>query len=53
MKKKIFAFFKKTLLYAGLGKRQKTFSNCQATCQKELFLLLENQVNFFKEPTYR
>ena len=28
---------KKTPLYAGLGSNSKTFSKCQATCQKELF----------------
>ena len=44
---------KKTPLYAGLGSQQKTFSNCQATYQKELCLLFENQANFFTERTYR
>ena len=35
-------FNKKTPLYVGLGPKQKTFSNCQATYQKELCLLFEN-----------
>ena len=48
MKKKCLRFLsKKTPLYAGLGSKQKTFSNCQATCQKELCLLFENQAVFF------
>ena len=48
MKKKCLRFFnKKTPLYAGLGSKQKTFSNCQATYQKELCLLFENQAIFF------
>ena len=35
--KKCLSFFnKKTLLYAGQGSKQKTFSNCQITYQKEL-----------------
>ena len=47
MKKKCLRLFnKKTPLYAGLGSKQKTFSNCQATCQKELCLLFENQIIF-------
>ena len=36
-------------LYAGLGSKQKTFSKCQATYQKELCLLFENQAIFFIE----
>ena len=48
MKKKCLRFFnKKTPLYVGLGSKQKTFSNCQATYQKELCLLFENQAIFF------
>ena len=46
-------FNKKTPLYAGLGSKLKTLSNCQATYQKELCLLLENQAIFFTERTYR
>ena len=46
-KKNVYAsFIKKALLYAGLGSKQKTFSNCQATYQKEFCLLFENQVIF-------
>ena len=52
-KKYLRLFNKKTPLYAGLGSKQKTFSNCQATYQKELCLLFENQTNFFTERTYR
>ena len=52
MKKKCLRpFNKRTPLYARLGSKQKTFSNCQATCQKEL--LFENQAIFFPERTYR
>ena len=42
-KKNVLTFLiKKTpLLYARLESKQKTFSNCQATCQKELCLLLK------------
>ena len=47
MKKKILRLLnKKTPSYAGLGSKQKSFSNCQATYQKELCLLFENQVFF-------
>ena len=46
-------FNKKTPLYTGLGLKQKTFSNFQASYQKELCLLFENQAIFFTEPTYR
>ena len=46
-------FNKKTPLYAGLGSKQKTFSNCQEIYQKELYLLFENQEIFFTERTYR
>ena len=52
-KKCLRLFNKKTPLYAGLGSKQKTFSNCQATYQKELCLLFENQAIFFTERTYR
>ena len=38
---------KKTPSYAGLGSKQKTFSNCQAIYQKELCLLFRNQAIFF------
>ena len=53
--KKCLRFFnKKTPLYAGLGSKQKTFSNYQATYQKELCLLIENQAIFSQiERTYR
>ena len=43
----------KKTLYAGLGPKQKAFSNCQATYQKELCLRFENQAIFFTERTYR
>ena len=47
-KKNVYAFLiKKALLYAGLVSKQKTFSNCKATHQKELRLLFENQAVFF------
>ena len=52
-KKCLRLFNKKTPLYAGLGSKQKTFSNCQATYHKELCLLFENQAIFFTERTYR
>ena len=52
-KKCIHLFNKKAPLYAGLGSKQKTFSNCQASYQKELCLLFENQEIFFTEQTYR
>ena len=42
-----------TPLCAGLGSKQKTFSNCQATYQKELCLLFENHAIFFTDWTYR
>ena len=53
--KKCLSFFnKKRALYAGLGsKKTKTFSNYQATYQKELCLLFENQAIFFTEWTHR
>ena len=54
MKKKCLRLFnRKTPLHAGLGSKQKTFSNYQATYQKELCLLFENQTIFFTEETYR
>ena len=54
MKKKCLRLFnKKTPLYARLGSKQKTFSDCQATYQKELCLLFENQAIFFTVRTYR
>ena len=46
-KKCLRLFNQKTPLYVGLGSKQKTFSNCQATYQKELCLLFENQAIFF------
>ena len=50
MKKKCLRLFnKKTPLYAGLGSKQKKFSNCHATYQKELCLLFENQADIFTE----
>ena len=50
----VYAFLiKKTPSYAGLGSKQKAFSNCQAAYQKELCLLFENQAIFFTEQTYR
>ena len=53
-KKKCLSLFnKKTPLYTGLGSKQKTFSNCQATYQKELCLLFYNQTIFFTEWTCR
>ena len=51
MKTNVYVFLIKTQLYAGLGPKQKTFSNCQATCQKELCLLFEEKC--FTEQTYR
>ena len=45
-KKCLRLFNKKTPLYAGLGTKQKTFSNCQGTYQKQLCLLFENQALF-------
>ena len=51
-KKSLRLFNKKTPLYAGLGSKQKTFSNWQATYQKELCLVFENQAIFFAERTY-
>ena len=48
LKKKCLRLFnKKTPLYAWLNSKQKTFSNCQATCQKDLCLLFEIQEIFF------
>ena len=53
MKKKCLLFFnKKTPLYAELGSKRKTFSNCQATNLKELCLLFENQAIFSHERTH-
>ena len=40
-------FHKKTPSYAGVCSKQKTFSNCQATSQKKLCLLFENQAISF------
>ena len=46
-KKNVYTFLiKKTAFYAGLDSKQKTFGNCQATYQKELCLLFENQQFF-------
>ena len=48
MKEKCLRLFdKKTPLYAGLGLKQKIFSNCQETYQKGLCLQFENQAIFF------
>ena len=49
---------KKPSLYAGVGSKQlksrlKTFSNCQATYQKELCTVFEKLGNFFTKLTYR
>ena len=52
MKKKCL-FNKKHLYTLDEAKNKKTFSNCQATYQKELCLLFENQAIFFTEQTYR
>ena len=46
-KKIIRLFNKKALLYAGIDSKQQTFSNCQATYQKELCLLFEKSGKFF------
>ena len=46
-KTKLRPFNKKTPLYARLGSKQKIFSNCQATYQKQLQLLFETD-NFFQ-----
>ena len=47
---KVYAFVR----CAGLGsKRQKNFTNCQPTYQKELVCCLKNQAMFFTERTYR
>ena len=48
-KKCLRLFNKKTPLYAGLGSKHKTFSNCRATYEKELCLLFENRATFFTE----
>ena len=53
MKKMSTPFNKKIPLYAGLAQNRKTFSNCQATYQKELCFLLEKSGNFFIERKYR
>ena len=46
MKKKYLRLFnKKTPLYAGLRSKQKTFTNCQATYQKELCLVILHRAN--------
>ena len=46
--KKCLRFFNKEIpLYAGLSSKEKNFSNCQATYQKELYLLSEKSGNFF------
>ena len=37
----------------GYAHNSKIFSNCQATYQKELYLLFEKSDNFFTERTYR
>ena len=50
-KKCLRIFNKKTPLYAGLGSEQKTFNNCQATYQNELWLLFENPAIFFTKQT--
>ena len=42
MKKSVYTFLIKKHLYM-LDLKQETFSNCQATYQKELSLLFENQ----------
>ena len=52
-KKCLRLFNKKNTFNAELGSKQKTFSNCQATHQKELCLLFENQAIVFTERTYR
>ena len=53
MKKKCQGFFnKKTPLHARLDSKQKTFSNRQASYQKELCLLFENQAVFVTEQTH-
>ena len=53
-KKGVRLFNKKTYLYAGLASKQKTFGNCQASYQKEFYLLFENQAFFSQsECTYR
>ena len=49
-KKNVYTFLiKKPAFYAGLDSKQKTFGNCQATYQKELCLLFENQQFFQSE----
>ena len=48
-KKCLQLFNKKAPLYAGLGSRQKSFSKCQVTYQKELCLLFENQAFFYSQ----
>ena len=50
MKKKVLHLLnKKPPLYAKLGSKQKSFSNCQANSQNELCLLFENQAVFFSQ----
>ena len=47
-KKCLRLFNKKTPLHVGLGSKQKTFSNCQATYQKELaWPAVRKSRNFF------
>ena len=48
-----YVFNKKNPLYAGIGSKQKTFSNYQTTYQKELCLLFKNQAIFSSERTCR
>ena len=53
-KKNVYTFLiKKTPFYPGLGSKQKTFTNSQASYQKELCLLFENQAIFFTERRHR
>ena len=52
MKKQCLRLFNKPL-YAGLGSKQKTFSNCGVTSQKKLCLLFGNQGIFFTDRTFR
>ena len=48
-KKNAYTFLtKKAAFYAGLDSKQKTFGNYQATYQKELCLLFENQQFFHR-----
>ena len=46
-------FIKKSLKNAYTFLTKKTFTNCQATYQKELYLLFEKSGNFFSQSGHR